>query len=647
MPPGDNKFRVFLTFKDEATGKFMKATNSQINSIKKLGVQIKKTGSAAQIDMQKMATSQTSAGRASRFHGRMITELQGKIGSLRNIMLLYFFAMRPLMKLYKETTEAAIKQQNAELKLAAAFAATKRGSISGRQAIISYAAEMQELTGFGDEEIISSAALLANYKLTEGQILKVIPVMLDMTAALKAGGSESANVESIAKRLGLAFTGQASFLKRYGIIIDNTTAKFGSFDDILHAIESSVAGTAEAMALSFEGQRNIFRAAIGDYREQLGMVITQSPVVIASMKLIGEAIKQNTANLLASREATDNFVSSWERVAAAVIGVTEVIKFLWRAFFQGLRVIATGIFKLSESLMNLTIRIAEVGKQWAELNPLVKGLADRFQAIIDKNKEWSEVSRIAADNMVKDMQFAAEEMGNPINHMINQHEKLMVAVGEASRVQADSIKGLVDSAETDIVKTYAGMTVLTKSFAVGMRDAISSGFIKIVKRDFEGLKDVIVTFGDTMLKTISQIIANLILMTVWKHAAGFLGFAGVAPGSAGPITVHSGGYAMNLDNSFGYSKRYHSGGEVQATLLEGEGVVSRRGMENLGVDNLNRLNRGEGMSGGKIINNYYIQTIDERSFRERLQQHGDIYAGATELSIKDNSSLRKTSQKWG
>jgi hypothetical protein len=183
------------------------------------------------------------------------------------------------------------------------------------------------------------------------------------------------------------------------------------------------------------------------------------------------------------------------------------------------------------------------------------------------------------------------------------------------------------------------MQTFMQAAVTGMRDSLVDGFVKIVKGEFESLKDVVVSFGDLMLKTIMQIMVNAALIKI--GLGGFLGFGG---GFA-----HTGGYVMSDLDSFGYGKRkkFHSGGEVSATLLEGEGVLNRAGMRSLGVDNLNKLNRGEQAGGGTVINNYYIQTIDERSFRERLQQHGDIYAGASEGAIRDNQSLRSTSQRWG
>ena len=226
--------------------------------------------------------------------------------------------------------------------------------------------------------------------------------------------------------------------------------------------------------------------------------------------------------------------------------------------------------------------------------------------------------------------------------------KEMLEIEEWYQAELTKLKKLGTQQAKD---QYEAQEILMKAFAVNMRDSLSDGFFKVVKGDFENLADVVRTFGDAMLKTITDIIANLILMTVWKRAAGFLGFAGGISGSttvgAVTATAHTGGYFLNSKDSFGFRKKFHSGGEVPATLLEGEGVVNREGMVSLGVDNLNKLNRGEGIGSGTTINNYYIQTIDERSFRERLQQHGDIYAGASEMSIKDNRSLRQTSQKWG
>lgn len=647
---GEQNFKVFLSFKDEATGKFIKATEEQIASMKKLGLTVKKEGAGVGIDLNKMAQSHEKAGRASRFHRTAITELQGSIGSLRNVLLLYFFAMRPIMNLYKQTTEAAIAQENAETRLAAAFSATGRGSQQSVKNIIEQASALQNLTGYADDQIIASSAILATYKLNETQIKKVIPTLLDMTSALKAGGDSSANLEAIAKRLGLAFTGQATFLKRYGIVIDEATAKHGSFDQILKAIIKSVKGVSEAMGKTFAGQVNILKAAISDFNEQLGFIIIKSPVVIASLQLISEAIREQTTNVEKSREATNNFLETWKNVAAGIIGVVESVKYLWRAFLQGLKAIEIVIAKIVEWFSMLIIKIAEAGKFLANLTPWTKHFAEGFQQVINETTIWRDVAKGTAEGIASDFAITADAMNNTIGGIVDQYAKVEAGANNVIKAQKEgftNLKAIVEDTSDTLGNTFNVMTTLMTSYATGMRDALSEGFIKLVKGDFEGLKDVIVSFGDMMLKTISEIIANLIIMTIWKQAAGFLGFSGGYSFGPSGLAGHTGGYVLSPLNSFGYGKKFHSGGEVPATLLEGEGVLNTTGMRSLGVDNLNKLNRGEQVSGGQTINNYYIQTIDERSFRERLQQHGDIYTNASERGIADNTSLRKTTQRWG
>lgn len=639
--PGKQNFKVFLSFRDEATGKFIKATEDQIASMKKLGLTVKKEGAGVGVDLDKMVTSHEKAGRAARFHRSTIGELQAAIGSIRNILLLYFFAMRPILKIYNEITQAAIAQENAETRLAAAFAATGRGSQESVKNINEQASALQNLTGYADDQIVAASAILATYKLNENQIKKTIPVLLDMTSALKAGGDSSANLEAVAKRLGLAFSGQANFLKRYGIVIDEATAKHGSFDQILKAIEKSVGGVAEAMGKTFTGQVNILKASMSDFNEQLGFIIIKSPVVISAMQLISESIRESTKNVEESRKATENFLEVWERVAAGIIGVVESVKFLWRAFLQGLKTIEIVVFKIIEFFGTLIIKIAETGKFLSELTPLTKHLADGFQQVIDETTRWRNITKFAADGIIADFSNTADAMNNTINTMVDQYEKIEIGAANVIKSQREgftNLKSIVEDTTDTLGNSLNIATTFMTAWATGMRDALVDGLFKVVKGEFESLTDAVISFGDLMLKTIMQIMVNAMMIKIGLGA--FLGFGGGL--------AHSGGYVMSPLDSFGYGRRkFHSGGEVPATLLEGEGVVNRTGMRSLGVDNLNKLNRGEQAGGGSVINNYYIQTIDERSFRERLQQHGDIYTNASERGIADNTSLRKTTQRWG
>ena len=113
LGPGEQNFKVFLSFKDEATGRFIKATEEQIAAIKKLGLAVRKEGAGVGIDMDKMAKKTEESGRSMRFLGGNITGVMKSLGSLRNMLLVYFFALRPLISLIKESAEAFMRQEDA------------------------------------------------------------------------------------------------------------------------------------------------------------------------------------------------------------------------------------------------------------------------------------------------------------------------------------------------------------------------------------------------------------------------------------------------------------------------------------------------------------------------------------------------------
>lgn len=641
---GEQQFKVFLSFKDEATGKFIKATEDQINSIKKLGLTVKKEGSSVAVDMDKMGKSMTETGRHSRYLGQEISALAGKIGTIRNMILVWMFALRPLIGLIKESITAARAQEDSERALAAAFAATGAGSRAGANAIIAQANALQQLTGASDNEIIAAAGILATFKLNEQQIQRLLPLMVDMSKLVRSRSGEEMSLASVAKATGQAFSTSASRLEYLGITLDAATKKSKDFDTILKAIEKSVGGAAVAMAGTFSGQLKILAATMGDYRESMGNIITRSPYFIAVMQLMtGEVDRQNKA-LKESQAQTDNFAEAWRRILAAVIGVWSVLKGVVTAIMQVARIIDVIIIGIAEFLAKILLAVTAIITALVSIVPFSKGIQTQLIKIGDEIEMWQKTFSGANKNLIKDIQAGNKALGETVSGAVDLYSRLLEGAERISAAMKIEIKDLISN--LDDLQNSAGNTFnVTQTFmtnaVTGMRDMFVEGFVKIVKGEFEGLSDIVVSFGNLMLKTIMQIIVNATMIRMGLGT--FLGLGG------GLVLGHTGGYMYpGIEASFGYGRRkFHSGGEVPATLLEGEGVLNRTGMRSLGIDNLNKLNRGEQARGGTTINHYYIQTIDERSFRERLQQHSDIYVNASERGILDNTSLRKTNQRWG
>lgn len=237
--PGEQNFKVYLSFKDDATGKFIKATEDQIAAVKKMGIATTKEGTVAATAVNKIGKSMQETTRHTRYLGEEVGRLAGKVGSIRNMLLVWMFALRPLIAEIKASISAAIAQENAEMKLAAAFAATGKGTAESVKSLTEYANKLQFTTGIADEYIVSAQAVLANFRFTDEQIRKAIPAILDIAAAKQKLGETDADVESVAKRVGLALSGNASMLQRLGIVLDESVKKHGTFDQILQSIHKS------------------------------------------------------------------------------------------------------------------------------------------------------------------------------------------------------------------------------------------------------------------------------------------------------------------------------------------------------------------------------------------------------------------------
>ena len=637
----DQNFKVYLSFKDEATGKFVEATNQQIAAIKKLGIAVGTEASKTALNLDKMAQGSEKNKRAFRFLGGEITGVMKSLGSLRNMILVYLFALRPLFELVKQSTEAYIKQEDALARLNYALGLQGVASSIVSNQLLTLSKRFQEITRYSDETALQIMdTLMSVGRIMPNELAKVTGAVLDFATKTRRDPVDAALLFAKASQ------GITTGLRRAGIMIDEATPKSRVLAEVLRYVNQQMGGAAQADIATYGGRLTQLANSIDEVKESIGMLIAKGlnlPTVANWWKTffdnINKAITGESITVLGTLEKKLADIN--KQIAA---GAGEIAKQKAQPLW-----FITGGYSAAE--------IAKAKMIVGEREATIRAIA--FEKQVQANQEMLAEQRIAEEKN-KQLKLQAEEdflmqynalAGRRIEVekkvLEEDYERFKQNVDDKVAVERWHSERVAEIMKQSARLTYdAGNTLMT-AYATGMRDALSDGFIKVVKGDFQGLKDVIVNFGDIMLKTISEIIANLIIMTIWKNAAGFLGFPGGFSFGPTGLAGHTGGYVLSTANSFGYAKKFHSGGEVPAMLLEGEGVLNRRGMASLGVDNLNKLNRGEQAGGGSVVNNYYIQTIDERSFRERLQEHGDVYASAAETGIKDNTSLRKTTQRWG
>lgn len=645
---GEQNFKVFLSFKDEATGKFIKATEEQINAIKKLGITVKKEGAGVGVELDKMAKAHENLGRKSRSGGQDITGFIRAMGSLRNMILVYMFALRPLFDLIKKSTEAYIEQEDAVVRLnyALGLQGSSAERVSGQ--LVSLSKEFQNTTRYSDEmalQIMDKLVTLGN--VMPNELEKVTKAVLDFASTTRRDPVDAADL------FVKASNGISTGLRRAGIIIDEATPKTKLLAEAIRYVNENMGGRAQNDIKTYGGSIAQLNNSISELRESTGKLIITGldlPYLATFYKNlfneINQAVTGEGITVLGTLEKQLSDINKKITSSGAEAISKQKSSPLW---------FITGGYSQSE--------IEKAQNLFVEKNSVMRAIdfekqVQANQKVLDEQKILEEkqkqlkikaqddftvaynalaINRIAIERSTLDKDYAIYAKFVTDKIALNKWYQ-----EETVRIHKEELRltPRMETAEESIasLKEYleqggkAYIDLMT-NFSRGAEKALTDTFINVVKGNFESLGDVVVAFGDTMLQTIMQIAAQSILIKV--GLSSFLG-------------VHTGGYMLHgISSSAGYGRRkYHQGGEVNATLLEGEGVVNKKGMTNLGVDNLNKLNRGEDVGGGQTINNYYIQTIDERSFRDRLMQHGDIYTSASEMNMKDNGSTRRTNQRY-
>lgn len=179
----------------------------------------------------------------------------------------------------KTVTGLFASQERAEVKLNAVLRATGGAAGYSLEQLKAMAAGMQELTGVGDEVILSAQGVLATFKEIKGDVFRdATQAALDMNAVV--GGNLQSNVMQLGKALNDPIRGVAA-LREVGVSFtqaqqDQIKALAEAGDVmaaqklILAELSSEFGGAAEAMGDTMGGKIAKLKNLFGDLLEQVG-----------------------------------------------------------------------------------------------------------------------------------------------------------------------------------------------------------------------------------------------------------------------------------------------------------------------------------------------------------------------------------------
>jgi len=192
---------------------------------------------------------------------------------------------RKLIKVAGDLVKAYGIQEKAEAKLRSAIISTGKEGLISAENLFKYAAELQDVTTFGDEATISAMALLQQLgNLDEQGIRALMPGIQDMSIAL------GVSLETAASLVGKTLGSTTNALTRYGIVVDATAPKGQKLQEITTGLTEKFGGLSEALGTTATAALEQYKNAVGDLREAQGKAIAEGiePFVRGITKIVKE-----------------------------------------------------------------------------------------------------------------------------------------------------------------------------------------------------------------------------------------------------------------------------------------------------------------------------------------------------------------------
>ncbi len=187
------------------------------------------------------------------------------LASIRDVTI----AVQGVMQAMSSLTRGINGFLDAELtqRRALTLATQAFGEAAGEMA--AFASSMQEITNFGDEEMLSMFAKMSQtFKLSTDEIKALTPGLLDFTEATAATGM---TMESAFDLMGRALNGHTEMLGRHGIELDKDRLAMEGVSYLVEKLAEDYGGTATALADLRTQNAN----AWGDIQETIGAMLNQ------------------------------------------------------------------------------------------------------------------------------------------------------------------------------------------------------------------------------------------------------------------------------------------------------------------------------------------------------------------------------------
>lgn len=402
----NNEIKLKITIDGKEAAATLKLTDDEV---KKLATTIKEANKSTRDGSEQVVTSLTSA---------------------RNAIQGFKEAYGVIAGVFSSQVTAYQEQESALVKLNTALQQTGQLSESNVKSLTDYAAELQATTVYGDELTETVMAQLIAMGLTVDQAKEATLQAANLATVM------GTDLNAAARAMADLFQGNVGMIGRYVKGLDEAVIKSGDLNAIMRMLNERIGGQAIAIGQSSVGAIARMNNAIGDLKENAGMLISEA--LAPFVRFIGDLFK-GINGLSPTLSGIVGVVSSLT-VALVTLRVTGILPAI------------SSINLMGTALTGLQAAIVKTG-----IGALLVGISYGFYELIKAYQRWKDISAGSEESFketVRQLKAGAEGMDK------------------------NALKKFIDTAETEKNKLKQELETLNKNYD----DALD----KRINRDKEG-----------------------------------------------------------------------------------------------------------------------------------------------------------------
>jgi hypothetical protein len=422
--------------------------------------------------------------------------------------------IRSIIRTIGDFTQAAARQEKVVAKLTQQLKNHNELTKENLNALKDQASALQKVTQFGDEQILAGQAMLASFSLTTEQIKEMTPRMLDAAVMNERLTGTQTDLSTIAKMVGVALGGQAGRLVQMGIKMTDTqrrtyqaASEQEKFNLLLEIFDQNAKGLAKSVGTTWAGSMSKMQNQLGDSKELLGAIITES----GAWKQVLAIITETISDLNTWLQKNQKTVKEWAFTAA--IYTVEVAR------------------QIGDSFVSMKWALVEVQKGWQNLVKVwsytqINGADIRqdIAATIDKLNEQSTevmVTRAKWNEWIDDVENKVIAANQELALSISDGTSASIAgavqeVTKATEKMNEVFDSTAEPSKRGAIKDMTGEIGELGKQAYSFAESWGTRFVDDIMMARKSFNQ----FASDFLKQMARMIAKMLIMKALKTAFG-------------------------------------------------------------------------------------------------------------------------------